>query len=77
MWQKKLIEVDDLSIGRYFANKKIWFKTSILRLDLCGYSDAYIILKGEIDLLATAANKNEKPEKKVAFKNNALFRSCI
>ena len=34
-------------------------------------------MKGTIDLLAAAANKNDKPEKKVAFKNNAPFRLCI
>ena len=37
----------------------------------------HIILKGTIDLLADTANKNDKVEKHVAFKNNAPFRSCI
>ena len=49
----------------------------MLRLHLCDYSDAYIALKGIIDLLAAAANENDKAEKDVAFKNNAPFRSCI
>ena len=34
-------------------------------------------MKGTIDLLAAAANKNDKTEWNLAFKNNALFRSCI
>ena len=49
----------------------------MLRSDLCDYSDAYIVVKGKIDLLAAAANENDKPEKNVVFKNNVPFRSCI
>ena len=49
----------------------------MLRSDLCDYSDAYIVVKRVIDLLAAAANENDKAEKNVAFKNNAPFRSCI
>ena len=49
----------------------------MLRLHLCDYSDTYIALKGTIDLLAAAANENDKAEKDVAFKNNAPFRSSI
>ena len=30
------------------VNKKIRFKTSLLRSDLCDYSDACIVAKGEI-----------------------------
>ena len=50
------------------------FKTSRLRSNFCDYSDACIILKGTINLLAVAANENNKPEKYVVFKNNAPFR---
>ena len=39
---KKWIEVNDLSSGQYSANKNIRCKTSMLRSDLCDYSDAYI-----------------------------------
>ena len=49
----------------------------MLRSDLCDCSGVYIVMKGTIDLLATAANENDEVEKKVAFKNNAPFRSCI
>ena len=49
----------------------------MLRSDLCDYSDAYIVVKETIDLLAAAANENDKGEKNVAFKNTAVFRSCI
>ena len=49
----------------------------MLRSYLCDYSDAYIVVKGTIDLLFVAANENDKVEKDVALKNNASFRSCI
>ena len=32
----------------------------MLRSKLCDYSDAYIIVKGTIDLLAAATNENNK-----------------
>ena len=41
---KKLVEVNDLSRGQYSVNKNIRFKTSMLRSDLCDYSDTYILL---------------------------------
>ena len=47
------------------------------RSDLCDYSDAYIVVKWTIAILAAAANENDKAQKNVAFKNNAPFRSCI
>ena len=49
----------------------------MLRSCLCDYSDAYIVAKGKIDILATATNENDKAEKDVAFRNNGPFRSCI
>ena len=45
----------------------------MLRSDLCDYSHTYIVVKGTIDAFAAATNENDKPEKNVAFKNNALF----
>ena len=46
--------------------------------DWCDYSNAYIVVKGTIDLFAAAAaNENDKAEKNVIFKNNAPFRSLI
>ena len=49
----------------------------MLRSDLCDYSDAYIVVKGTIDLLVAAANENDKAQKNVAVKCNAPLRSCI
>ena len=44
---KKWVKVFDHSGSaddRYKGNKQIRFKTSVLRSDLCDYSDAYIVL---------------------------------
>ena len=49
----------------------------MLRSDICHYSDAYIVLRGIIEILAAAENENDKARKDVAFKNNAPFRSWI
>ena len=47
---KKWIEVYDQSEGNYNVNKEIRIKTSMLRSDLCDYSDSYIVVKGNITL---------------------------
>ena len=73
---KKWVKLNDLSSGQYSVNKNIRFKTSMLKSDLCHYSDLYIIVKGTIDVLAAAANENDKAQKNIAFKNNAPLRSC-
>ena len=45
---KKWIEVYDQSEKNYNPNKEIRIKTSMLRSDLCDFSDAYIVVKGNI-----------------------------
>ena len=71
---KKWIEVYDQSEKNYSINKEIRIKTSMLRLDLCDYSNAYIIVKGDI----TVTNPNNaKGNEAVAFTNNAPFINCI
>ena len=71
---KKWIEVYDQSEGNYDVNKEIRIKTSMLRSDLCDYSDAYIIVKGTITVVRP---NNAKRNKAVTFKNNAPFINCI
>ena len=46
----------------------------MLRSDLCNFSNAYIAVKGTIN--ATDPN-NDAYDKKLPFKNNAPFISCI
>ena len=45
---KKWIEVYGQSQGNYNVNEEIRIKTSMLRSDLCDFSDAYIVVKGNI-----------------------------
>ena len=49
LWQK-MRQVNDLSNGQYSVNKKIRFKTSMLRSELCNYIDAYIVMEGRISI---------------------------
>ena len=60
---RKLVDVNYFSGGQYSVNKNIRFKTLMLRKVQFDYNYAYIILKGTIDLLATAANENDKCKK--------------
>ena len=43
---KKFIEVYDQSEGNYNVSKQIRIKTPMLRSNLCGFNDAYIVVKG-------------------------------
>ena len=52
------VEVYDQSGETYNANKQIRFKTSMLRSDLCDYSDAHIVVKG--DITVEGANNRDK-----------------
>ena len=71
---KKWIEVYDQSKVNYDVNKEIRIKTSMLKSDLCDYSDAYIVVKGTITI---GRPNNAKRSKAVALKNNAPFINCI
>ena len=73
------IEINDDIKGAYSPNKQIRFKTAVLRSSLCDYSDAYILVKGNIAVNNTAAagNAANNANKKVIFKNCAPFTNCI
>ena len=45
---KKWIEVYDQSEKSYSINREIRIKTSMLRSDLCDFSEAYIVMQKEI-----------------------------
>ena len=47
------------------------FETEVIKPNLCDYSDAYILVTGDIELADVTANTN------VAFKNCALFTRCV
>ena len=76
---KNWVEInEDLRRG-YTPNKQIRFKTAMLRSSLCDYSDAYILVKGNITVNNTAADgaAANNTNKKVIFKNCAPFTNCI
>ena len=72
---KKWIEVYNQSEKNYSVNKEIRIKTPMLRSDLCDFSDAYIVVNGDITL--EGDNNANKCNKHLTFKNNAPFISCI
>ena len=47
-------EINDKSPGTYDESNQIKFKTSLIRLNLCDYNDAYIHVKGTIKVTNTA-----------------------
>ena len=73
------VEINDDIRGAYSPNKQIRFKTAMLRSSLCNYSDAYILVKGNISVKNTAAAGAAANDigKKVIFKNCAPFTNCI
>ena len=75
---KNWVEIHDDGRGVYSPNKLIRFKTSMLRSSLCDYSDAYILVKGNITVNNTAAagTAANNTNKKVIFKNCAPFTTA-
>ena len=71
---KKLIEVHVQSGTNYDLKKEIRIQTRMLRSDLCGFSDVYIVVKGHV---AVTEPNDGKRKKSVAFKNNAPFIKFI
>ena len=50
------MEINDDIRGAYSPNKQIRNKTTLLKSSLCDYSDAYILVKGNISVNNTAAD---------------------
>ena len=71
------VEINDEARGTYSPNKQIKFKTSMLRSSLCDYSDAYILVKGNITVNNTAAAAAKNNNKNLIFKNCVPFTNCI
>ena len=77
---KKWVEVHDQSGSaedRYKPSKQIRFKTSMLRSDLCDFSDAYIVVKGDISLTKDVDRSFIDINSSLPFKNNAPFTNCV
>ena len=76
---KNWIEINDDIRGAYSPNKQNRFKTAMLRSSLCDFSDAYILVKGNVTVnnTAGAGAAANNTNKKVIFKNCAPFTNCI
>ena len=63
------VEINDESKGKY-DNSNSRFKTSIIRSNLCDYSDAYILVKETITVPNMAAAG-------AAVNNTIIFKNCV
>ena len=77
---KNWVEINDESRGTYNDDKKVKFKTTMLKSSLCNYSNAFILVKGKITITGegddAAARQAEERDKGAAFKNCTPFTSC-
>ena len=62
--------VNDNSKSIYDAINEIIYNTEILKSNLCDYNNAYILVRGDITVVAAPATQ-------VAFENCAPFTKCI
>ena len=58
------------SKSNYDSTNKITYNTDILKSNLCHYSDAHILIRGDITVVAAPATQ-------LALKNCAPFTKCI
>ena len=68
---KKLYVIDSESNGNYSHHNPIRFLTKSIESSLCDYSDAYILVAGNITV--TGGDNNTK----VSFKNCTPFKKCM
>ena len=76
---KNWVEINDDARRSYNKNNQIKFKTTMLKSSLCDYSNAYIVIKGNVTVNNTAVADGDanKINKKVAFKNCSPSTDCI
>ena len=71
---RKWYIINDKNNGQYGRGNEndstIKFETKVIKPNLCDYSDAYILVTGDIKIAAIAADTN------VAFKNCVPFTRC-
>ena len=72
---RKWYIINDQNNGQYGRGNEndstIKFETKVIKLKLCDYPDAYILVTGDIKVADVAANTN------IAFKNCAPFTRCV
>ena len=76
---KKWVEVYDQSQENYNPNKEIRIKTSMLRSDLCDFSDAYIVVTGNITVVKKTFTTDdvEAPNNTVVNATGTLIMQMI
>ena len=79
---KNWIEINDNSNGTYSIDSSIKFKTLMLRSRLCDYSDAYILVKGNIAVRNTASvaasnNKSKIIKHMITFEKLLKMKEMI
>ena len=62
--------VNDQSNASYDVRNEVIYNIEMLKSNLCDYSDAYILVRGDITVVAVHATQT-------AFKNCAPFTKCI
>ena len=62
--------VNDQSNANYDVGNEVIYNTENLKSNLCNYSDAYILVNGDITVIAAPATQ-------VSFKNCAPFTKCV
>ena len=79
--EHKRAEINDDSRGTYNTNSQIKIKTSMLSSGLFDYSDAYILLIGDITVVGAEANNAaiavDRNNKQVKFKSYEMFTDAI
>ena len=74
------VEINDETQGTYDTSSNK-FKTTVLRSDLCDYSDSYILASGTIKITGAGDDDNARKidgrNKGVISKNWAPFTNCI
>ena len=73
------VEINDDSRGTYETNRQIKFKTTMLRLSLCDYSNRYILLKGNTPAanVTTATEDTNNIGKRERLQNSTQFADYI
>ena len=73
--RRKWYIINDQNNGQYGGGNEndstIKFETKVIKPNLCDYSDANILVTGDVKVADAAANTN------VAFKNCAPFTRCV
>ena len=70
---RNCVEINDELRGTYNVSSQIKFKTSLIRSNLCSYSDVYIIVSETVTITGAGADdvakRADERDKGIMFKN--------